>query len=153
MRLTCYTITHEHDECMLHITDCNLRQVWAGDHTHGLGCDCPLPTSPSLERQSRNVIWSKSNVVWKENSLETCPGGYQPGVGLDQLPEWVLLLLQFCFGHRAGLQQRNTEDKQMPLFLECMHCSFICAVALFSMYSHTSSAPPLRSSLEATSQL
>lgn len=49
--------------------------------------------------------------------------------------------------------KEHTEDKQMPLFLECMHCSFICAVALFSMYSHTSSAPPLRSSLEATSQL
>lgn len=111
------------------------------------------PPLPLWRDRDRNVIWSKSDVVWKKNSLETCPGGYQPGVGLDHLPEWVLLLLQFCFSHRAGLQQRNTEDKKMPLFLECMHCSFICAVALFSMYSHSSSAPPLRSCLEATSQL
>lgn len=154
MRLTRYTITHDHDECTLHITDCNLRQVRAGDHTHGLGCDCPLPTSPSLERQRQkchmkqerccmkeeqpwNMPWRISAWGWAGSLTRVCAAA--PPV-LLQLQSWVTA-------------KEHTEDKQMPLFLECMHCSFICAVALFSMYSHSSSAPPLRSCLEATSQL
>lgn len=147
MRLTCYTTTHDHDECTLHITDCNLRQVWAGDHTHGLGRDCPLPTSPSLERQRQKCHTKQERCCMKDEQPRNVPWGISARGWAGSLTSVSAAAPPVLLQPQSWITAKeHTEDKQMPLFLEvCMRCSFICAVAPFNMYSHTSSAFPLRS--------